>query len=75
VKINEIFGSAIKKMAHDAIKAMRAPEDNGEIEGVKKDGKIVPRSKTLAALADATASVKSVKKMSVRPTGIMPSRK
>jgi hypothetical protein len=76
MKIDEIFGDAIKKMVKDAVRGMkRVPGDTGEIEPVKKDGKIEPRSRTMAALADATAAAKKTTRAAVMPTGKIPERK
>jgi len=76
MKIDEIFGDAIKKMVKDAMRGMKqVPGDTGEIETVKKDGKLVPRSRTMSALADATAAAKKTTRLPVMPTGKMPEHK
>lgn len=75
MRVDEIF-SGLKKMAKDAIKSMNTVTgETGEIETIKKDGKVVPRSRMMAALADASAGAKKTTKAPVMPTGKVPVRK
>lgn len=76
MKVDEIFGGAVKNMVKDFMKTMtKVPAHDDEIEGVKKDGKMVPRSRGLAALADATASAKKTTRAPVMPSGKIPAGK
>jgi len=75
VKINEIFGSGLKKMAKDVVKSLTRRPDDDDIEVTTKDGKLISHSRELAALADATATAKKTTREPVRPTGKVPAHR
>lgn len=74
MKVDEIFGSAWNTMVKDAMKHMKHVHGDvgADIEGVMKGGKMVPRSKMLGALADATSGAKKTMKAPTMPSGKIP---